>query len=268
MIQAGVAGSGMRAIVLGIAFTGAGLFQALLAVGFILRMGWAVDLWPWPVGPLSYIFIGAVLAGLATGSLWVAATQRWRAALPSLVGLCGMFAAMGVYLLGAPLTDAATGAVPHFAAFFATAFGAAVLITLAMDEPGPIRPLAPLVRASCVVFALALLGAGIALVSGAGQVLPWPVSGPTATMFGLTFIGLSSVHALTAWWADRDMAVVAMAGFLVYDAVLLPAFYLTFQVVPEGHLPSLSVYVAVLVYSALLALWFLFLERPARARKA
>jgi hypothetical protein len=61
------------------------------------------------------------------------------------------------------------------------------------------------------------------------------------------------------------MGAVALLGFLVYDLVLLPPFLLHFAKVAPAHMPSLIVYVAVLIYSLGLSAWFLVsrMTRPA-----
>jgi hypothetical protein len=51
-----------------------------------------------------------------------------------------------------------------------------------------------------------------------------------------------------------------MAGFLVYDIVLLPPFLAHFAAVTPERTTSLVLYVAVLVYSAALAVWFIVSE--------
>jgi hypothetical protein len=248
-------------------FMAAGLLQLALAVGFATRMDWATALWPWADGRLSHIFIGSVLAAFSAGALWVGWTGRFRAAGPSLVGMAGMFAAMGLFLAGGALSGEIAGAGPHAAAFLASAFGAMALLAAAGGDSQTRAPLMPIVRWSCGLFAAALLLAGLALVARMQTVFPWPLAPQSSTMFGIAFVGLSVVYGLTASNGLRDQGIVVMAGFFAYDLVLLPPFLAHFATVAPELLPSLSVYVAVLFYSAGLAIYFLVREarRPSRA---
>jgi hypothetical protein len=254
----------MPATILRLVFLGSAVFQIVLAYGFVARAPWALRLWPWEDTRLSYLFCGAVLAALGAGSLWVAATGRWRAALPSLAGLAVMFGAMGAFL-GLGGEGVFTAPPELVAAFAATALAALVLLVLLRAPDGAPTPLGRMARASCTVFAAVLGLAGLALLIGLPAVFPWPLSPQSATMFGLAFLGLALVYGLTALWGERDMGAVALLGFLVYDLVLLPPFLLHFAKVAPAHMPSLIVYVAVLIYSLGLSAWFLVsrMTRPA-----
>lgn len=235
---------------------GVAALQAVLAFGFVTRAGWATGLWPWDEGRLSYLFLGSVLAALAAGGALVVWRQSWRGALPSLIAVAVLFGGLGaecarLWLRG----EAAAGA--FVLACLATALGAVVLGIDVSRLPGGQRRLAALPRLSCAVFSLALIGAGAALLAGAPHVFPWPLSPQTARLFGLIFLGLSLSYGLTALWAGHESGLVALAGFLVYDLILLPPFVAHFASVTPERLLSLSLYVAVLVYSAALAIWVL-----------
>ncbi len=229
--------------------------QGVVALGFILRAGWAEALWPWPAGPLSLTFLGSVLAAFAVGGAWTAVTGRWNGGLAALVAV----AAVTVLLAWALWAGGA--AWPWPVACLLTGLGAGWNAAGVARLPGRGKRLTAWPRASCAVFALALVAAAVALLAGAPHVFPWPLDPVTARAFGAIFLGLSLAYGLSALWADRDMALVAMLGFLAYDLVLLPPFLLHFATVRPEHLLSLSIYVAVLVYSAIVALGLIWQDR-------
>jgi hypothetical protein len=236
----------------------AGGIYAVLTVGFVGHMAWAVALWPWPDTPLSYIFIGSITGAFAIGALWSAATGRVRAVGGSLFGLTLIYGSIAVCLAFASLPEGVS-ARPHAAVAAATALASAILLRLVARQPvQPTAPLETIVRQSSLIFALALAGAGLALLARMPHVFPWPLSPASSTVFGLTFLGLSLIYGQVWLSGSRDAAVITMAGFLVYDLILLPPFLGHFAKVPPEKLLSLSVYTAVLIYSALLAIWFLF----------
>lgn len=231
---------------------GVAALQAVLAFGFVTRAGWATGLWPWAEGRLSYLFLGAVLAALAAGGALVVWRQSWRGALPSLIAVAALFAGLGVESARVWLTgEVAAGGLAL--ACLATALGAVGLGADVARLPGRRQRLATLPRLSCAVFSCALIGTGAALIAGAPHVFPWPLPDQTARMFGLIFLGLSLSYGLTALWGDHASGLVALTGFLVYDLILLPPFVAQFASVAPERLTSLTLYVAVLIYSAALA---------------
>ncbi|MBA3966622.1 MAG: hypothetical protein H0X47_12770 [Nitrospirales bacterium] len=68
----------------------------LLGFGFWLRTDWALGLWPWPDGPLSYLFIASIILAEGATMAWTAATMKLHAARGGALG----FAAMNLGLAG------------------------------------------------------------------------------------------------------------------------------------------------------------------------
>src|SRR5512134_407184 len=48
-----------------------GLAMLALAIGFIFRLPFAVNFWPWEDGRYSYLFIGSILAAASAAALWI-----------------------------------------------------------------------------------------------------------------------------------------------------------------------------------------------------
>jgi hypothetical protein len=244
----------------------AGLAYGLLTWGFVTRSNWATVLWPWPDTPLSHLFIGSVCGALAVGALWSGLSGHVHAVTGSLRGLVVIYGSIGAYLMARALSGEGSLTI-HAAVAVMTACACLALQVAVGRAPRPReaqRPLEPTVRGSTGIFALALALAGTALVLRVPGIFPWPLSAQSSTVFGLVFLGLAMVYADVAVTGLREAAIVAMSGFLVYDLILLPPFIRHFGKVSPELLTSLTVYVAVLVYSALLAVWFLF--RPRRSR--
>lgn len=241
--------------------TSAGAVYAGLAIGFTLRAGWAAALWPWPETPLSLTFIGAICAALAVGALWSGLSGDVGAIGGSLAALTVIYGASGAYLLAMWLEGASVGL--HAIVALATALVSALLWrTLPAPAPGPVTP--RIVRVASWVFAAALAGAGAALIARAPAVFPWPLSPPSSFLFGAIFLGLSLAYADAAWRGSSGAARVTLAGFLVYDLILLPPFLRHFGTVPDAHRLSLTLYTAVLLASAVLALWYFLPRRGVR----
>jgi len=244
----------------------AGMIYAVLTLGFVTRSTWATDLWPWTDTPLSYKFIGSVCGALAVGALWSGLSGQVKAVAGSLRGLVVIYGCVGAYLLARALSGETAFRVHAMVALLTAAAALFLLVALQRLPPseGAMRRLEPVVRGSAAVFALALMLAGVALIARLPGVFPRPLSAPSSTVFGLIFLGLSLVYADLAWSGNRSAAIVAMSGFLVYDIILLPPFLAHFSRVPPELTTSLTLYVGVLIYSAVLAVWFLFRPQPAQ----
>ena len=244
----------------------AGMIYAVLTLGFVTRSTRATDLWPWADTPLSCTFIGSVCGALAVGALWSGLSGQVKAVAGSLRGLVVIYGCVGAYLLARALSGETAFRVHAMVALLTAAAALFLLVALQRLPPseGAMRRLEPVVRGSAAVFALALMLAGVALIARLPGVFPWPLSAPSSTVFGLIFLGLSLVYADLAWSGNRSAAIVAMSGFLVYDIILLPPFLAHFSRVPPELTTSLTLYVGVLIYSAVLAVWFLFRPQPAQ----
>ena len=56
-----------------------GLGILAFAIGFIFRIPVAISVWPWPDGPLSYLFVGSILAAISAAALWIGWTGEFGA---------------------------------------------------------------------------------------------------------------------------------------------------------------------------------------------
>jgi len=228
-----------------------GIGGLVLTAGFAKRLPWATWLWPWPDGPLSYLFVASILAAFAVGSLLVVLTQDWRGVSGGAIALLVGFGGMTVVL-------SQLGATPYAAGFGIIALTAAAMLHWSLrDKPRDGRAIPPIVRASFIVFTLALLAAGVALIAKMPHIFPWPLKPETSVMYGLMFVGLCLNYlyvALRGSWSD---AKVSLLGFLAYDLVLIGPFIKLFPHVRPDHRLSLMLYTAVLVYSGALAIAYL-----------
>ncbi len=237
----------------------------VLAAGYVLRQPWATATWPWPQGRLAHIFVGSILAAMAAASLWIALSAEWGATAAGAFNLVVMQSGMAAYLLRLYgrldrerlLVSAIVCA--GFALFNVGLFLWSRRYPIRDPRPAP-RP----VRISFLVFTLVLLGAGTALVLGVDNVMPWPLRPESGVMFGWIFIG-DACYFLYALLRPRwHNATAQLWSFLVYDLVLLPPLLAHFREVRPEHRTSLVIYVAVLLYSGALAVYYLFLNPATR----
>lgn len=255
----------MRRRRLQIALAASAVGPAVLAVGFVAQADWAVATWPYETGPLSNLFLGAILAAIAVATLWVAASADWVALGSSAVFPLLMLAGLATFVL----VDGGAGDDPGALAFagvlaVGSLYSLVLVLVGARGEPKDRRPLPRLVRGSFGLFALVLAAAGAALVLGAQSLIPWPAGAESLVMFGIIFLAAASSYAYGALRPVWTYAYAALTGFLAYDLVLLPALLGHLADVPSEQRTSLVVYIAVLLYSAAVGAWFLLVRRDTR----
>lgn len=243
-----------------------GLLTLVLATGYIFQISLITALWPWPDGRLSYLFVGSILAAVSVAMLWIGWTGELGALPAGSLNLLVIAATASVYLFylsanGRPglWLHASLGAVMALASAVAFVWSQRI----ALHDT---RPMPGLVRLSFGVFTAALLLAGAALV-GRIPIFPWALNPDSSVLFGCIFLGDACffLHGLLkpAW----HNALGQLLSFLAYDLVLIVPFLLLFPTVRPESLLSLVIYVAVLVYSGALAVYYVFIARETRLQK-
>lgn len=252
-----------------IGWTITGLAFLCLTYGFAFQQPWATSTWPWPDGPLSYLFVGSILAAVSVVMLWIAFAQEWRSAVGG-VPLVGLSAAgMALYLF--LLYDRNGERHLLYYAIGLTLFVLYCLDILFWARRLPVqdqRPLPEMVRASLWVFSLALIITAISLIIRLPHIFPWPLNADSSVMFGCIFLGASVSYAYAALQRTWQQAKANLLGFLAYDLVLLEPFYQHFAKVQTEHAFSLLLYTAILIYSAGLAIFYLFLNPATRLSRS
>lgn len=243
-----------------------GVVFLVVTVGFFLRMGWATALWPWPDGRLSYVFISSIAAAIAAPMVWIGLTGEFGAARGGAVNLGITAAGMAVYLL---LLYGREGRLQLlFSAVAAAVFLAINVVIFLWSDRHPIRDRRAMpgaVRASFGLFTAVLLLVSGLLVLQAPVVFPWPLRPESSVMFGLVFLGAASYFAVALQSSRWHSAKGQLIGFLAYDLVLIGPFLAHFDTVGPAHRLSLILYVAVLVYSGAIAVYYLFVNRETRS---
>lgn len=250
-----------------------GLGMLVLAWGFLNQAPWATKWWPLPDGPLSYTFIASMQAAIAAAMLWIGISQAFHMLVAGAINLFVMLSGTAIYLWSAQATIAALQQAdePHLSvSLLATAVTIFAVLNLGLlfwarrfqltdPQPMPIG-----LRIAFVIFVLALVGVGGALVMQREGVFPWKLSGPTSALFGWMFLG-DAFYFLYALLAPRwHNAATQLWSFLAYDLVLIPPFLLHFGKVEKDLLPSLIVYTAILFFSAAVAVYYLLVNPTTR----
>ena len=243
------------------ALLAASVINGVLAIAFVSQADWATDLWPFGTSRLTNIFIGSILAAIAAPIVLIVATREYGALRATSMFPVLMLGSIAVFLL---IEDGSEHLLEATVLGLAAVFGAVVMRAGRSIPLRDQRPAPTLVRVSYAVFAALLLLAGGLLVAGFDNVMPWPVDSDTGVAAGLVFLGAASSYIYGALRPMWSFVATPLLGFLVYDLVLIVPLVDHFSDVLDEQETSLIIYVAVLVYSGLLALWFLLVNPGTR----
>ncbi len=245
--------------------------QAIVGVLLAFNVSWATGLLPFEGRtPLSNIFVGSIALAAAASTAWCLIEASERAIAGIALDYVAIFIPLTIVSLMSAAGASGDSATALAAYGVSTAIGAVFglwLLRWALRHPwrDP-RPLPRPVLVAFVVFVLALIPVGLALVLGVPNILPWAVTRELSAAFGLMFLGAAAYFAYGLYDRRWENAGGQLAGFLAYDLVLIVPFAIRLPTIDANLLPNLIVYTIVVGASGVLAVWYLFLYRPTRIR--
>jgi len=243
-------------------------FQAVFAVGYILQMQFALDVWPLAyTNRMSFLFIASIFAAAAASTLWAVASGEYGALTGIALDYLTIFVPMAIFafqIMGN--NDKLT--LFAVACTLGVIFGGGLLLwsrRIPIHDP---RPMPRLVYWSFVYFVVNLVIAGGLLVTKTPNILPWTITKDGSVIYGWIFFGAAAYFAYSVLRPSWHNAVGQLAGFLAYDLVLiLPFLQMLPTISPERRL-SLLIYIAAVTYSGLLAIYYLFIHPETRLWRA
>jgi hypothetical protein len=240
--------------------------QAIFAAGFFLQATFALALWPWrATGPLSAIFIASIFAAAAASTAWCVASQTYGALAGIALDYLVIFTPLALYSFVAGVSSGQSG-LTWFGVACVTGviLGAALLRWSRRIPMSPTPPTPRLVRWSFVVFIIALALVGGQMIFHVPNVVPWRVSDDLSVIIGLIFLGAAAYFTYAALFPSWSNAAGQLIGFLAYDLVLIGPFLQRVGTIQSQFRVSLLIYITVLIYSGLLAIYYLFVSPATR----
>ena len=245
--------------------------QFFFALAFFLQWPFATGIWPFPgTTPLTYIFISSIFAAAAASTLWAVASENYGALAGIGLDYLVILAPVSIlsFQLGASSANSQMTAY-GIACVFGSLFGLGLFLWSVRIPIDRTPPMPGFVRWSFVVFIIALLFVGGRLVLKIPNSIPWMITPELSVVMGWMFLGAAVyfVYALLrpSWLNSAGQ----LAGFLAYDVVLIVPFLTRLPVTAPEQRVGLIIYTAVVIYSGLLAAYYLFLYKPTRlANKA
>jgi len=239
--------------------------ELLLAIAFFLQLPFAVSLWPFPgTTSLTFIFISSLLAAAATSTLWATASENYGALAGIGLDYVLIFTPLSLFSfqLGANSNSPLT--VFGIVCVLAALLGLGLLLWSIRIPLDRTHPMPSLVRWSFVIFIIALLAVSLPLIFKIPNVIPWKITPELSVMIGWVFFGAASYFVYGLLRPSWLNAAGQLAGFLVYDLVLIGPFLVRLPTTAAEFRLSLLVYTAILLYNGLLAIYYLFIHKPTR----
>jgi hypothetical protein len=246
---------------------------ALFALGFILQVPWVISLWPLPYSDTTnLLFIASIFLAASASMLWCLMKEEYGALSGVALDYVVILAPLAIYAFQLNSERPTSSMTSFMVACALTALGGLGLFLWSIRLPIEKSPPMPwLVRVSFVIFVIALLFAGWQLVNRTPGILPWQTTPATVVMYGWMFLGAAAYFIYGLARPGWRNAGGQLAGFLAYDLVLIVPFALMLPGAAPARRINLLIYIAVVTYSGLLAIYYLFINRttkifPLRAR--
>lgn len=235
----------------------AGVIALVIAIGFLFGWRPVVRAWPFLGYGLTPVFLASILAAIAAPNIWIGISGEFAALRGGAANLLVAAGGGAAYCLSLSWGDPA-GRVQMFAVILLVVAMAGFILLIATQRVEWIddRPTPLLVRIAFGIFSVGLIVVGGALGLGY-DVFPWPLDHETSVIYGLIFLGSALYFAYGLQRPVWGNAKGQLLGFLAYDLVLIIPFVRLWFGVPTL---SLAVYLAVIVGSAALAIWYLALS--------
>jgi len=235
-----------------------------IAFGFIFQIPAVINIWPWQDGRLSYLFIGSIIAAVSVAALWIGWTGELGALPAGSLNVFVIAITTAIYFFQLALRDGPTNLILFGIVSIVIAVTSVASFLWSRLIPLNDSRLTPmLIRISFGIFIVALILAGGGLILHQ-PIFPWTLNPDSSVIFGCIFLG-DAFYFLHALLVPRlNNALGQLLSFLVYDLVLIFPFISLFKTVQPEYMLNLIVYVAVLVYSGGLAIYYLFIDSNTR----
>lgn len=235
-----------------------GLAILALALGFIFQVPLVTNLWP--DGRLSHLFLGSILAAVSAAALWIGRSGEFGALPAGSLNILVIAVTTAIYFFLPDHQNLSPFRIPSL--LIALASGVAFFGSRRVPLRD-LRPMPALVKVSFGIFTAVLLLAGLALIL-LNPIFPWDLNPDSSIVFGCIFLGDAFYFLYGLFHPRWHNACGQLLSFLAYDVVLIGPFLALFKTTPPEHLVSLIIYIAVLIYSGALAVYFLFIHPQTR----
>ncbi len=242
-----------------------GLLILALAFGFIFQVPFVIQIWPWQASRLSYIFVGSILAAISAAALWIGWARELGALSGGALNIFVMAITSAIYFLQSALLGNRPNLLVYgFISLLAALVSILIFFWNRRNWLNASTPMPRLVRVSFGIFLSALALASIALIFHL-PIFPWALNADSSVLFGCMFLGNAFYFLYGLLFPSWHNAKGQLLSFLAYDLVLIGPFLALFSTIKPQFELSLILYIAVLIYSGAIAVYYSFFNSQTRA---
>jgi hypothetical protein len=236
------------------------------AVAFYFQIPWITARWPFEgTTPLTFIFLASILAAAGASTLWATASGNYGALAGVGLDYLGILTPVSILLFQLAARTGSLQVTLYGVAVAAGAlFGLGLLLRSIRIPIDPAPPMPGLVRWSFAAFVVGLVVVSVRLLLKEPNSVPWTITEDLSLLIGWMFVGAAAYFVYGLLHPSWRNAAGQLAGFLAYDLVLIVPFLQRLGGAAPEHRPGLIVYTAVVVYSGIVAMYFLLLHRSTR----
>lgn len=211
-----------------------------------------------------HIFLASFTAAIGASLLWIAFSGEPGTAAGGAIDLAVFYAGLTTYQLLSPQHDSLRLLVGVCLTLAAAAVSVSVLLRFRRFPIEDSRPTPLTVRISFGVFVVVLLLVGGALLLHIPNVFAWTLNPVSSALVGCFFLGSAGYFLYGLLLPRWHNACGQLWSFLAYDLVLIVPYLLNAATVRPAQLPSFIVNGVILVYSAVLAIYYLLIKKETR----
>jgi hypothetical protein len=240
--------------------------QFFLAIAFFQQWPFVVNIWPFEgTTPLTFMLISSIYAAAAASTLWAAVTENYAALAGIALDYMTILAPVAVLLFRLS-TDTGNSQLTLFAfiAVIGALFGLGLYLWSRRFPLDRTIRLPGFVRWSFILFIIALLIVGGRLVLKVPNSIPWSITPELSVVIGWMFLGAGMYFVYGLVRPSWVNAAGQLIGFLAYDLVLILPFLSRLPATAPENRTGMIIYIVVITFSGLLAVYFLFIHPPTR----
>ncbi len=242
------------------------ILQSAMAIALFLQWRFVVNVWPFEgTTPLTFIFLSSIFAAAAASTLWALASKAYG----TLAGIALDYITILMPLAVLSFKLAGNGDAGQFVfvgivSVIGVLFGIGMLLWSLRIPIDTAISMPVLARYAFVFFIVALVIVSVQLILKVPNVIPWKITPVLSVVIGWMFVGAMTYFIYGLIRPSWSNTAGQLAGFLAYDAVLIVPFLKRLPSTPPEHRLGLIIYTAVIVLSGLLAIYYLFMNKPTR----
>ena len=243
-----------------------GSLSFILTIGLCLPMTLVTGILP-PAGSFPlHTFLASITASLTASLLWIGFSGELGVATAGAIDLAVFYGGLTIFQLLSPRHESQQMLAGVLLCLVGVIVSLGIFLRFRRFPIEDRRPMPLPVRVSFVAFVAVLLLVGSALLLQVPDVFAWTLNPMSSALLGCFFLGSSCYFLYGLLFPSWHSACGQLWSFLAYDLVLIVPYLFHFATVSPAHLPSLIVNTVILIYSAALAVYYLFLKKETRFR--